>query len=56
MLRIAKECHQDFNLLHTMILVIHHFFGQKWLTHSVLSPQGKKSIIIPNFESTIDVN
>ncbi len=35
---IAKEYRQDFNLLHTIILGIHHLFGEKWLTLSVLSP------------------
>jgi hypothetical protein len=27
--RLAKGCHQDFNLLRTIILVIHHLFGTK---------------------------
>ncbi len=26
MFKMAKECHQNFNLLCTMILIIHHFF------------------------------
>jgi hypothetical protein len=34
---IAKEYHQNFDLLHIIILVIHHLFGEKWLTLSVLS-------------------
>jgi hypothetical protein len=38
MFLIAKEYHQDFNLLHTIILIIHHLFGENWLTLSVLSP------------------
>jgi len=29
MFRIGKGCHQDFSLLCTIILVIHHFFGWK---------------------------
>jgi len=35
--RIAKKYHQDFSLLYTIILII-HFFGEKWFTLSVLSP------------------
>jgi len=39
MLIITKRCHQDFNLLCTTILVIHHFLSEKWLTLNVISPQ-----------------
>jgi hypothetical protein len=37
-LRLDKGCHQDFSLLRTIILVIHHLFQQKWFTLNVLSP------------------
>jgi hypothetical protein len=37
--RIIKGYHQDFNLLCNIILVIHHlFFGEKWFTLCVFSP------------------
>jgi len=42
MFRIFKRCHQDFNLLHTYHICYASLFwvksGEKWLTHSVLSP------------------
>ncbi len=36
--KIVKEYHQNFSLLHIIILVIHHFFGEKWFTFSMFSP------------------
>jgi hypothetical protein len=36
--RVFKSCHQDFSILHIIILVIHHFFLPKWITFSVFSP------------------
>jgi hypothetical protein len=35
--KITKGCHQDFNLLNTMIFTRHHFFGKEWFTLSVFS-------------------
>jgi len=35
--KIAKEYHQDFNLLRIIIFVIHHLFGERWFTLSVFS-------------------
>jgi hypothetical protein len=35
--KIAKGCHQDFSLLHTMLVVIDHFFDEKWLNFNVFS-------------------
>jgi len=35
--KVFKRCHQDFSILHIIILVIHHFFLPKWITFNVLS-------------------
>jgi hypothetical protein len=33
---MAKKCHQDFNLICTIIFVIHHPFEQKCFTQSLM--------------------